>query len=49
MKLFEKYNRRAIVLVSTDEVYNNSLTQHDQSKNESFINLINDMKGLIFF
>ena len=45
MKFFEKYKRRAVVLVPSNEVYNNCLANHNQFKNESFINLINDMKG----
>jgi hypothetical protein len=46
MRLFEKYSHRAMILVGSDEYYNELLSKHEQNKSDYFTNLINDMKGI---
>lgn len=47
MKVFEKYTkRRAIVLMPSYEDYVKSLVTNEKSTNETYMSLVNDMKGL---
>lgn len=45
IKIFEKYKCRAVVILPSYETYNEKLSTNEQISNESFTNLINDMKA----
>jgi len=48
MKIFDKYKCRAVVLMPSFEAYNQILTKLEQSANESYLSLVNDMKGILY-
>ena len=48
MRIFDKYKRRAVVIMPCFEAYNEILSKNnniEQSTNEACTSLVNDMKG----